>query len=981
MIDTSKPLQTLLDCNIIDRDCYGSLIGSTLAKMNITTIKDLLDMRDICNYRGIGKKKAEQILELQQCVMSFIKKGVAADPIVNMNDKYTDLPIIVEKCADIPVTEIGRYIKCGDIPQSVQKVGINTLKDLWCKDFNGISLHSGFPKKKAISLQTEFRNFSQEQFDDIIFWHTQRILPSQYNSSKTLEENLQLVLDELIEYIDGCYKRESQISKLGDRKRVSHLQTILNGIYKNGKSRKDVATILKFKKNDPERVRQLLLVELLGPLFNEEMLKSDVLKCLKINKDLIKRISEFHASMIFKKYVISDACSSAFFEDVVGVDILEHTPLSYVVPSQEKICYRNVVKAFISEMGAVMEFQPIEDLVNIIDKNEIIQREIYAKKKTYDKRFIQQLLTDEDLVIKQDSGVLLRPEYIRYFGLYELGDVFQIRAIARIIVDAHSSIHWDQITAIYNERYGVKLNDNINISEAQMFGCQCVAHGYWMYNKCELLTVKRFVEQYATKDYPFTLNEVMDSLIANGYPNMLPETVKSYIAPHCAAHSTIPNYYCNRDFVDQQSNPNEWVARRKGVLNWLANNIHLFLQDKNVDKLELNVILDYLCGNTIGSPCEDCSRDELKSFCTLYFANSCDDSPFTIFNDDNGVRILSKNDKYLSTDWNIYGTKGRRSNYRNLTSKAEHIRRKLSVQPSLAELVNMIYDEYGEEILGDETYEYNSNQDRTQQVKLKIRQQLEAAINFDDSTHNLRIVRPQNRKGKENVYVALDAKRINEKQSKKYEPQNHQTVIEYKIISQATDLDWDKLAAILKTELLSCKMWMIRAGMNYELDDVVDKFINFIRTDSNKHINLLMPKNIFEFFVVSNPTDNDRYCIMCNIARYFEAFITSIYTGPLKGSYNSNTNHISGLYEKMKQWQFDDWKVLNNEFTPWYSISSDSYQYAFKTLNKVRNTDSHGEWYIDVYAKDSLSESERNIQKILKFVALYIFMFAKYTMK
>lgn len=72
MGDTSKPLQTLLDCNIIDRDCYGSLIGSTLAKMNITTIIDLLDMRDICNYRGIGKKKAEQILELQQCVMSFI---------------------------------------------------------------------------------------------------------------------------------------------------------------------------------------------------------------------------------------------------------------------------------------------------------------------------------------------------------------------------------------------------------------------------------------------------------------------------------------------------------------------------------------------------------------------------------------------------------------------------------------------------------------------------------------------------------------------------------------------------------------------------------------------------------------------------------------------------------------------------------------------------------------------------------------------
>jgi hypothetical protein len=301
------------------------------------------------------------------------------------------------------------------------------------------------------------------------------------------------------------------------------------------------------------------------------------------------------------------------------------------------------------------------------------------------------------------------------------------------------------------------------------------------------------------------------------------------------------------------------------------------------------------------------------------------------------------------------------------------------VQPSLAEFVNIIYDEYGEEILGDGFYEYNDDQDRTQQVKIKIRQQLEAAINYDDSTHNLRIVRPQNRKGRENVYIALDARRLNE-QSKKYEPQNHQTIIEYKSISQLTDLDWSKLSSILKTELLICESWMRRAGLNYELNDVIDKFIDFVRNDENRHINLLIPQDIYEFFVVSNPTDNDRYCIMCNMARRFEAFITSIYRGPLKGYYDSKKEHLSGLYNKMHQWQLDDWMVLNDEFTPWYKVSSDSYQYALKTLNKVRNTDSHGEWYIDIYARDNLTESERNIQKILKFVALYVFMFAKYAM-
>ena len=170
----SLALKTLLDLNLIDKDRYESIVLRTLANKDIITIEDLLNMQDLSKYFGIGKKKTMLILELQECVRQLrscdsdttltVKKYGANN---NHSDDILESPII-EQLASIPVEEIGRYIKCGTIPQSVQKVGVSSLKDLWYMDFDSIAT-KGFCKKKELNIvrsqSVDITNFENKLSD------------------------------------------------------------------------------------------------------------------------------------------------------------------------------------------------------------------------------------------------------------------------------------------------------------------------------------------------------------------------------------------------------------------------------------------------------------------------------------------------------------------------------------------------------------------------------------------------------------------------------------------------------------------------------------------------------------------------------------------------------------------------------------------------------------------------------------------------
>lgn len=869
---------------------------------------------------------------------------------------------ILDLFKQVPIEEIGKYVQISKVMlSSIQQEGVYTLFDFWVKDFDEV-VTAGFHKKRAKEIQNVFLNLSMKQKKDgidFIFWEKERILPTEYDASRLIEENLQLVLEELLEYINGCVSRESQIYNKRDKERVKNLQSILRGSYVEHLSRENVANLIGISR---ERIRQLLFLELLDPLFKGQTLnKITVLKRLSINKDLVQKVQEFRKTHMFKGYQLNENCDVGFFEDVLHIDFLTYPPLSYIVPQREKLCYKVVLKGFIDEMTAVMRGKPIEELEEIIDQNQIIQREIYKKHKTYDEGFIYQLLYDDQIIQDTESGKLIRPEYIRNFGTDELGSIHQERALARIIADQSNAIRKENIIRIYNQRYGQDLLGQHNLEPTIKYGCKAIGRTHWIYNQ-DAIPLRDWISNYtANIGRPFTFDEVKQAISDGAIVYNSDATIRTYITEYCAVHCRNSDKFCHRDIVPQQDDYKQWRERiRSGVFNWLVNEIHLLFQQRNVDQLDCNDIAKYVVNRANAT--YDIDRNTVLSYC--YSLPTNENSPFEIESTRRGQWFLCKSDNYDKTDWLNYGLRGR-TYQRKMMNEATHIIRHTQYhQMPLSELTRSM-----QEVIGDDIYDDN-NEPLSER---RIRQKLIEFIERNEVNHHLQLKKD----GDGKLLVKLDARRINEEQ--RYVATSTDTVIQYRTISDLNELNWDELKSLLISELAICKKWMDEDDLNIEYNKVVEAFVLFIKNDHNNNLSTVMPQKLYEFFVVSNPTSIDRYCIMCNIAKNYEALLVSI----AKRIYNikvDRENPANGIYQKSVRYNFEDITDILDNTTKIQDLAQGSYQYALKNLNYVRNADSHGNWYLDKYATDNNTEDERNIKKILNFAALYIFTYAKYAM-
>jgi hypothetical protein len=878
---------------------------------------------------------------------------------------------IIEQLKHLPIAEISRFTDCTKTKlDSLKRVEVYTLYDLWNKNFDNINV-KGFHRNSAKRLQEEFKSFTPEQFEDILFWNRQQNLPSNYDADKTIEENLQMVLVELIDYLNNCLKRCSQIPKKTDKERIKTLDVILNGFYFENLDKVDVAKIINLKE---ERVRQLVFVELLYPLFSGRSLSNKILNSISIKKKLLQRIKEFRKTRMFTKYHMADNCSQRFFEDIVRVDFLNYNPFSYIVPNQEKLCYKHVLQAFFDEMTAVMEATQAEELAEIIDQNEIIQKEIKEKNKSYDEDFIYQLLYDEKIILDTESGKIIRPELIRHKGTNELGEVYQERAVARIIADQKDNISKKEVIEIYKQRYNVQLPDSISFAPCKKYGCKIYGKSFWTYNKTNVINLKDWISQYTAEvGKPFTMKNILDAIADADIPYNSDATIRTYITNNCAVHCQKSHIFCHRDIIDKQKDPKVWRRKvQSGVINWIANELKLLFHARQADQLERKEIINYLRERAQYSDYYGLTENNINNNCYSWFSEKDEDkAPFQIVtsNEKRGTWELKINEKVYNDnefDWLTYGLEGRHYQRKLIYEAVHAVRQTKANQMLLTDLVECIGN-----VIDNDSYDSNNCEPLS---KEQIRRKLLKFINErDEINHPLYLRQNEQRQ----YIVTIDARRINE--TARYQPHNKQTEIKYQLSSEMNEVDWGVLRILLLNELSFCQEWMEKDGLNINFNTILDEFIDFIQTDFNKNLNTMVPLNIYKFFVMSDPTEYDRYSIMCNIAKNFEGLIDSIFKRKTR-RYNNimESANCKGLFNKTQSYQFSDYtKILNNQ-TSIDEFESDSYQYVLKTLNLVRNTDSHGLWYNDRYAKNNLTENDRNVKKISQFFALYIFTYAKY---
>lgn len=931
----------------------------SVEKEGIKSIGDLLTCDlDKITTKNFPRKRAK---ELQEAFRNFVNKHPNKEFYTKIHkalplDELVELPI--ELLNKIHIKEIVRYVnKCGKLPQSLENIGITSLGVFLMTNLDTIA-EKGFSRKKAKKLQETFKEFIKQHIDDVCFLNTNHVLPVNYNSTASIEENLQKTLDELVEHIDKCYNLLPYIVLQTHKDTVKKLNYCLPAFYKQQLDKNDIAKYLNISRQEVENI---LYKDFLKKLFNGE--KIELLANLSINTNLVECAQKFRREKMFDEYLLKDGCSNIFFEDVLGVDFLIYNNFSCILPSREKLCYKAVFEAFISELSAIMKPIPAEELEEMIDCNEnIIKKKVYNKGKSYETEFIYQLLYNEKLTQVSNEGVLINPAYIINYGNNGTSSVHQERALARIIADAGKAITKAEIIEEYQRRYNVSLDDHISLGTTCKYGCMSIGKTHWTFQYKKPLI--EWVEEFARKKREFTMEEIINAASNEDIVYNSEATVRTYIMKYCAVSNQDRNRFCHLDYINSiPYNEKSWRTKtRTGLINWLATELYLRFQCDNTNELSCDYASEILYERAKGTPYEEESPSDFRVqiYRLLYCAK--EDSPFELSTNGRGAwKITKRPETFNNIDWANYGKKGRVWQQKLIAVATYIVRHSPIGQLPLMDVVRAIYNE-----IGGAVYEGNEILSIAQ-----IRRKLIYFIKDRELNHPLVLLK------RGDIYiVSIDAKSIIAEQ--RYGANNRELENNRCVISQLPQLDWNVLKSALYSELSFIQNWLRKANINQNFESILDRYINDIKESNNKNLSLVVPQKLYEFFIVSNPTSIDRYCIMCNIAKNFEAMLDYIYisTTPLYGRRYSKCN---GLYDKTDFYGYTDFTNILNNNVKIHELTPGSYEFALKSLSFVRNADAHGNWYSDRLPNyNGSTEDSRNVERIRQFAALYIFAYAKY---
>lgn len=830
--------------------------------------------------------------------------------------------------------------------KTLKGVGIENLLDWYNKDLAEIH-RSGFSATRYIGLQDKFRNMVQdEKFqEDLGFW-APKSFPRNYCADKTLFENIDEVLKDLLWFVDGCSERTDQIPYNRDIKKVELLHRILRPHYKENESLKGIARVLG---KDEERTRQLIKDELLTPLLKGEIAQgeSKLFAGISINNDLLEQIRRYDGTFSLIETPLSD-----FVKDVLKIDLLKvrFATRYIIVPSETTGCYKVVLTNLVDELTKIVKPIQVDELLVRIGQNQKIQSSILRKNKDYSEKFITNLLEETDLVdvSEEDGRIIINHRYIKHNQ--GVGGVHKERALARIIADANRPITEDEIKAEYLSRYDINLGKNVNLSHTNNYGMVAVGKTAWEYNTSDARKpLQERVEDYSRDNRAFYFKDIKAALEQDNYI-FNPRTLRTYITNCCQVDNRDKDHFCYSESIGDYPDYTWRRPVRSGVVNWLANELRLLFNDRQKDCIHISEVNRYLYERGQGT---EFAEDAVYGYTPLISTTAITsdlDSPFVINRVKRGDWSLCKNgEKFDTTNWETIGTKGREWEHKLLVLAANIVRK--------THLNRMLLTELVRSIVTDEEVDGLSER--------QIRKKLMEAIRSNISQHPLVLWEIEGR-----LHVGVDARRI--QPASRYKSENN-IQITYQTVSQLAPLNWEELREVMKQDMYACsRAWYANNEDFYQaFDRLVD---DVIQKSRNRNLNTIFPQRLYEFFFVENPTDDDRYCIMCSIAKNFEGLLSEIY-------YRRTGNRLQGchgLWNLTQMGDFNDFNnILNNEVSIWNLVHG-GWERTLKTLSFVRNTDAHGEWFVDNDRNDPRPESKKTIEKIRRFAALYVFAVAKY---
>lgn len=467
----------------------------------------------------------------------------------------------------------------------------------------------------------------------------------------------------------------------------------------------------------------------------------------------------------------------------------------------------------------------------------------------------------------------------------------------------------------------------------QKYSWICLAgqNGVYEYNPAGMSrkTINEAIREYAQEKILFTWDDIYRHLSSAGYGKLVDSSIRTYVTSICRCSIPDGDTFCLEGHVEEYPQISWRAKTQNGLYNWLLPTLIQYLKTTGgkCNKRKIRTII--LEANT--------QNFKLKNDIVTYlYAYTKGLSAY--FNIDKDTISLTPRAWNLTPDEiSKLGLKNRTPEYYLTTVSC--IQAILQQEEGGEKLMSVIRDKCREivENLNDPAFykivdkylpEHISKVERDGKVYLKLdTAKIEYAPSYEvDSANSEHEEAP--------VLVPSEVAR-------QEQVPGHREVF-----------SWDSIRRKMTVELAFYERnW----DLDISLEEAVDKFISFMKSQTSLRLSTLLPQAFYEFWYCKN--DNlDYYRYMMEIATCYEKFLTSIW------QQNGIAVYANGLVEVAE---------TNPDMRVWLHYSpNDTFKKIFGKLRYTRNILAHGQ---DV--DDTLFQL---VQKSVEFIALYVYTLAKF---
>lgn len=811
---------------------------------------------------------------------------------------------------EIPINEIKYYVE-----PSKRKF----ISSLWRNDIKNLAQLALFikpvgPKLAYVEMALKWKQFVNSNSDMIISeWKdlkSDHIIPSSFDVELGLVKNMR---NALIEYGKLLISRSLNIRYFPTRREMESALTsgsILLELYRDGLTMDESANKHGFVKS--ERVRQIN-----NEKWSELLSGKPVAKNILLNSSIIDVINSLKSECLFcpiDKYKSFSGSDDVDFLSQFGLASVDVGDGQFLVPLDTKGNYTKVYKAIVRAL--------LETLLPT-DTDSITQMVL-------DDEQLDQINFNKDFV----DNVLLYSKFVDIFekGTVQIKDKFltnDAQRYIRIIYNAKTKISTEEVRKRYVELYG--YNPAAGPLTNSKYSICRESKKLWYYGE-PLVPIKECISEYAEEHKVFYYTNLEKHLLDKGYS--ISKSIRAQITDICTVDNKDNNHFCHKDYVEDYTEFSWRNPTQYGQSNWILNMVRDILSVNS--PVEFTSIIAQLKERAIGTEFEDVVKKHVKYIIPNYCGEQL---PFKL---EKGQLFV--NEPYFSqTDFATIGLReGKYPFYSQIRSIAfNEVKRSENGRKALIEIISVVNDIIEEHIARNTII--RALEDREKRFEpIDIELITENGTRFVVWTGKEIKVEPTFEVVADNKD---DAELVNEIVEIETKPS----------IKYRQSVNWSELSQTLKRELSFFKFWMIKE--NYDLDESIDKFLDFLRHTSNSNLNKKLPQNLYEYWFAS--TDGyDRSTYLTNLALFFEALLAEIY-------YYKHGIKLRkrGLGEWAEEFAGLPQKLL-------YSRDNKGFDRIASDLYFVRNKIAHGD--------DIELSSWETAKKITEYVALFVYVIARY---